>query len=78
MTMSAEELAEAVGGPTTPFDPARGELSTLFHWFEQNDSLSVIARDPFMNAQATDVPRRWVHPNRRRAGDAPSPVGSAA
>ena len=55
MTMSAEEVAEAVGGPTTPFDPERGELSTLFHWFEDRDRLCVIAGDPSMKAQATDV-----------------------
>ena len=55
MTMSAEEVAEAVGGPTTPFSPERGELSTLFHWFEDKDRLCVIAGDPSMKAQATDV-----------------------
>lgn len=54
MTMSAEEIAEAVGAPTTPFKP-KGDLSTLFHWFEDKDRLCVIARDPSMKAQDTDV-----------------------
>ena len=55
MTLSAEEMAEAVGGPTSPFHPENGELSTLFHWFQRRDRLCVIAKDPSMKAQATDV-----------------------
>ncbi len=53
--LSGVQIAEAVGAPTTPFTPPSGRLSTLFDWYGDSDTLCVIARDPSMKPQDSDV-----------------------
>ncbi len=40
-----EELAEAVGAPTTPFTPEKRVLSMLFRWSD-DDRLCAVGGDP--------------------------------
>src|SRR5688500_14840964 len=55
MPLSAEQIAEAAGAPTTAFAPVSGKLSTLFSWFGNAETLCVIAGDPSMMPQECDV-----------------------
>src|SRR4051812_33001853 len=54
MTLTPSEIAEAVGAPTTAFKPLSGNLSTLFSWFGNAETLCVIAGKPQMKAQDWD------------------------
>lgn len=53
--LTGREIAAAAGGPTTPFSPVKGALSTLFRWFADEGRLCVIAPDLAMKASVTDV-----------------------
>jgi hypothetical protein len=53
--LTGREIAAAAGGPTTPFSPLKGALSTLFRWFADEGRLCVIAPDLAMKASVTDV-----------------------
>lgn len=55
MALSAEEIAEAAGAPTTAFQPVSGKLSTLFRWFGDAHTLCVVAGDLYMKPQECDV-----------------------
>jgi hypothetical protein len=54
MALTPAEIAEAVGAPTTAFKPLSGNLSTLFSWFGNAETLCVIAGTPQMKAQDWD------------------------
>lgn len=55
MNLTYEAIAEAAGGPTTPFTPEKGALSTLFRWFADPSRLCVIAADESMKPTVSDV-----------------------
>src|SRR5688500_16970534 len=55
MNPGFEAIAEAVGGPTTPFAPDKGALSTLFRWFADESRLCVIAADESMKPAVSDI-----------------------
>lgn len=55
MNLSFEAIAEAAGGPTTPFTPGKGALSTLFRWFADDSRLCVVAADESMKPAVSDI-----------------------
>lgn len=55
MKLSDKEISEAAGGPTKPFTPGKGLLSTLFRWFADESRLCVVAPDLTMKASSADV-----------------------